>query len=325
MRHLIFYEVQTAAICPYRLLFFDKFFDPLSETDPFVYSNIYLFTRVKKNRFDLGKTRLINKRTLKTTIILGGKEYYDLTISFFDTIPMFKMLFKTRENFEDLLSDDDDYWKCEIDSENSSSDKIHFFLHAKTGNAIDFWLIPENIEMAINIENQLGFKNKPEVVYVGQSFQMSKRIKSHKTLHKAVSQLKDGEEIRLYFLTFKYGYGGHKDYFQMEGQVMDTWLSEFGMSKEFKSKISLVERFLIHFLKPIYNEQHVNSNIMNDSLVKTILTDNNIDVITLDFGVWGKSFEFWSPNQQLKTDCASFNFLKPDLGYQEGFVANEIE
>lgn len=324
MRHSIFYEVQTAAFCPYRLLFFDKYFVPLSETDPFVYSNIYLFARVKKVRFDLDKTTLINKRTLKTTIIIGNKISRDLTISFFETVPIFKMIFETLENFEDLLSDDDDFWSCEIDTGNSDSGKIHFFQNTKTGEKFDFWLIPENIETAINIENDLDFENKPEVVYVGQSFQMTTRIKSHKTLHKAVSKLNDNEEIRIFFLTFKYGYGGHKNYFKMKGNVMNTWLSEHGKSKEFKDKISLVERFLIHYLKPIYNEQHVASNIVSDRLVKTILTDNNIDVITINFGIWGNGFEFWSTNQQLKTDFVSFNFLKSEQSYQEGLCENDV-
>lgn len=325
MRHYIFYEVQTAVGCPYRLLFFDKFFKPLSESDPFVYSNIYLFTKVKKVRFDLERTSLINKRTLKTTIIIGNKFSRDLTLPFFETVPIIKTVYETLENYNDLLSDDDDFWTCEIDKENSSSDKIHFYQNSKTGEEFDFWLIPENIETAVEVENDIDFDNKPEVLYVGQSFQMTTRIKSHKTLHKAVSKLDDTEEIRIFFLTFKYGYGGHKDYFQLKGDVMNTWLSQHGKSKEFKDKISLVERFLIHYLRPIYNEQHVNSNIVSDRLVKTILTKNNIDAITINFGVWGKGFEFWSPKQHLRTDFASFNFLKPELGYIEGLIEYDFE
>lgn len=325
MRHSIFYEVQSAVGCPYRLLFFDKFFKPLSETDPFTHSNIYLFTKVKKVRFDLERTILVNKRTLKTTIIIGKMISLDLTFSFFETVPIIKTVFETLENYEDLLSDDDDFWSCEIDKENSSSDKIHFYQKTKSGENFDFWLIPENIETAVEIENDLNFDNKPEVVYVGQSFQLTHRIKSHKTLHKAVSQLDDSEEIRIFFLTFKYGYGGHKDFFQIKGDVMKTWLSQHGNSKEFKDKISLVERFLIHYLRPIYNEQHVDADIVCDRLVKRLLTKNDIDVITLNFGVWGKAFEFWSPNQQLKSDYATFNFLKPELGYIEGHVENDVE
>ena len=190
MRHAIFFEVKTSTICPYRLLFCSEFFDPLSESDSFVYSNIYLFTRVKKLRFDLEKTKLLNKRNLQTTVILGQTLSSELEISFFDTVPIFKEVFQTKDNFEDLLSDDDDSWRCEIDRKSSTSDKIHFIQTAKTGEVFDFWLTPEHLESSIEIENDLGFENKPEVVYVGQSFQMSKRIKSHKTLHRAVSQLK---------------------------------------------------------------------------------------------------------------------------------------
>ena len=126
-------------------------------------------------------------------------------------------------------------------------------------------------------------------------------------------------------MTFKYGYGGHKDFIEMQGQVKNIWLSKFGYTKDYKNKISLVERFLIHFLKPIYNEQHVNSDILSDTLVKTLLVEKKIDVISLSFAVSGKSFEFWSPNQRINTDNVSFNFLKPELEYQEGFVVNDID
>lgn len=324
MRNSIFYEIQTSVVCPYRLLFLDDYFCSLSESDPFKYANIYLFAKVKKIRFDLSHTKLLNKRTLKTIIYIGKDITKEFSVSFFDFVPIFKNVFETKEKFEDLLSDDDDYWSCKIDFPNSSSDKIHFLQYTKTGEQYDFWLIPENLETAIEINNDLDFDNKPEVVYVGQSFHMSKRIKAHKTLHKAVSRLNDHEEIRIYFLTFKYGYGGHEDFIDLEGQVFNTWLSKYGNSKEHKDRICLVERFLIHFLKPIYNEQHVNTDIVKDSLVKSILLRNNIDVMTINIGVYGKAFEFWSPYQRIKTDYTSFNFLTPELGYQEGLITNEI-
>jgi hypothetical protein len=322
MQQIIFYEIQTASVCPYRLLFSEKFFEPLLETVPFKSSNIYLFARVKKVRFDLSHTYLLNKRTLKTRISIGNKLTKDLTISFFETVPVFKHVFTTRDNFDDLLSDEDDFWECKIDSENSSADKIHFLQSTRKGEQVDFWLIPENLETATELIEDVTYVNKPEVVYVGQSFQMPIRIKSHKTLHKAVSLLNDDEEIRIYFLTFKYGYFANREQFNIHGQVSKTWLSGFGTSPEFRDKISLVERFLIHFFKPIYNEQHVNAKITNDSLVKSILINNHIDIVSTNLEVNESGFEFWSPNQPLKSSYVSFNFQQPELGYQDGLITN---
>lgn len=322
MRHLIFYEIQTAAVCPYRLLFFDKFIEPLKETTQFKLSNIYVFAKVKKLRFDLKKTFVKNKRELTTTIILGKNQIKELTVSFFDTAPVFKMVYNTRENFENLLSDDDDFWTCELDERQSTNEKLHIIQKAKTGQFFDFWMTPENIETASEVGNDFDFDNRPEIVYIGQSFRMIDRISSHKTLHKAVSELTDYEDLRIYFLTFKFGYGGHKDYAELFGEASQTWLSQYGNSKEYKNKINLVERFLIHFFQPIYNKQHINTEIQNDKYVNEIILENDIDVISMNYGIYGKAFEFWSPTQKLKSEMVSFNFMRPQDGYKEGLVTN---
>jgi hypothetical protein len=325
MRHQIFYEIQTAIECPHRFLFFDKFIDPLLDRDEFKYSNIYFFTKVKKLRFDIETTELINKRTLKTTVLVGDSQKLHVEESLYYIAPIISDVYPTIEEYNDLCSDEDDFWSCEIDWKNSTSDRIHFLQKAKTGEIFDFWISPENLERTNSLELNSEYENKPEVVYVGQSFRMIDRITSHKTLHQAVSELKDNEELRIYFLTFKYGYGGHKDYMKMFGNVYNTWLSEHGKTNEFKNKIDLVERFLIHFFQPKYNTQHVKTNIENDRLVKEILLQNDIDTIAINIGVYGKKFEFWSENQQLKTELCSFNFLEPEKGYQDGLIINEIK
>ncbi|MCK7590471.1 hypothetical protein M0G43_07805 [Subsaxibacter sp. CAU 1640] len=322
MRQFIFYEIQTAAICPYKLLFFDQFIVPLKESNQFKFSNIYAFAKVKKLRFDLTNTFVKNKRQLTTTVVFDDNLTKELTVSFFDTAPIFKSVYKTRENFEDMLSDEDDFWSCELDNERSSNEKLHFFQKAKTGQVFEFWMTPENIESASEIIDDIKFDNRPEIVYIGQSFRMIDRISSHKTLHKAVSELSDSEDLRIYFLTFKYGYGGHKKYADLLGKVSQTWLSKHGNSKEYKSKINLVERFLIHFFQPTYNTQHIHTEIQNDKYVNEIIHKNNIDVISINYGIHGKAFEFWSPNQKLNSEIVSFNFFKPEDGYQTGLVTN---
>ncbi len=325
MRHQIFYEIQTAIECPHRFLFFDRFIEPLQERDELKYSNIYFFTKVKKMRFDITQTKLTNKRTLKTTIIVGDSYRIDLEESLYHFVSLIRDIYSSIEEYNDLCSDDDDFWSCEIDTKETTTDRIHFLQKTKTGKVFAFWVSPESFERTENFENNPEYCNKPEVLYVGQSFRMLDRITSHKTLHRAVSELKDDEEIKIFFLTFKYGYGGHKDFMEMSGDVYNTWLCKHGKTNEFKSKIDLVERFLIHFLQPKYNTQHIKTKIENDRLVKEILVKNDIDTIAINIGVYGKNFEFWSEKQQMKTDFCSFNFLEPEKGYQAGLIVNEIK
>lgn len=325
MRHHIFYEIQTVVECPYRFLFLENFIEPLKERDEFRYSNIYLFTKSKKLRFDIESTILTNKRTLKTSILIGYNGRIEIEDSLYNIAPIIREIYDTQENYNDLCSDEDDFWTCEIDWEKSSNDRLRLLQKAKTGEIFDFWLGPENVENTSQFESNPNYDCRPEVVYVGQSFKMIDRISSHKTLHKAVSELKDDEELKIFFATFKYGYGGHKDFADIfQGNVSKTWMSQHGKSKEYKNKINLVERFLIHFLQPKYNTQHIKTEIQNDELVKSILIENDIDVITINIGVYGKKFEFWSESQQLKTDYCSFNFLEPEKGYQIGLITNKI-
>lgn len=310
---------------PTQISFFNKFIEPLTNSVEFKHSNIYLFAKVKKLRFDIKSTRLINKRTLETTIIVGENQKIHVVENLYNLVPILSVVYPTFDEFNDLFSDEDDFWSCEIDWSESANDRIHFIHKTQKGDVFDSWICPEYFNPTNSFELNPDYNNKPEVVYVGQSFRMLERITSHQTLHKAVSELKDDEELKIYFLTFKYGYGGHTDYVKMSGEVFDTWLSEHGKTNEFKSKIDLVERFLIHFLQPKYNTQHIKTNIENDRLVKEILMKNEIDSVTINIGVKGKDFEFWSEKQKNKTDLCTFNFLELEKGYQEGLITNEID
>lgn len=314
LRHLITYEIQTARVCPYKLLFDQEFITRLKDTDEFKFSNIYFFCKVKKVRFDLSETELLNKRTLKTTLIIGGSERKTITTSFFDLSLLFREIYETKENFEDLVSDTES-WDCKlIKSESTPTTLVFNQIETSSNQIFDFIITPENFEFDLD----LSLNNSPEVIYVGQSFRMLDRIQNHKTLNKAVSRLSDTEDLQLFFLTFKYGYGGHKDYFNFDGDVSKVWLSEHGKTKEFKSKIDLVERFLIHFLKPILNEQYVNSEIQKDNIVKGLLFKNNLTTVSVNYGMYGNAFQFWSPNRVLPYEIFTFDFTDSQKGYFVG-------
>jgi hypothetical protein len=315
IQHLIGYEIRTAKVCPYRFLFDNEFISRLQDTVEFKFSNIYFFCRVKKIRFDIDDTELINKRTLKTTLLIGDSERKTLTASFYDLTGVFRNVHSTKEDYKDLVSDEDPFWDCKFIKEESNTNTLVFKqIATPTNQAFDFIITPENFQFDLDLD----LNNPPEVIYVGQSFRMLDRIQSHKTLNKAVSKLKDSEDLRLYFLTFKFGYGGHRDHTDFEGDVSKVWLSEYGKTKEFKSKIDLVERFLIHFLKPELNEQHVLSKINEDSIVKHLLLENDVTAVTVSYGMHGHGFQFWSQGRALAVDNFTFDFNDVDRGYFKG-------
>lgn len=313
MNHLVAYEIQKVTCCPYRLLFDENYVrENLKTSDEFNYSNIYMFCRQKKVRFNMEKTQLINKRTLKTELIIGNSKNVEVEASLFDLSLVFKDVYKTKEQFEYLVSDDDDFWRCEILKDKSDEAMLHFNQVAtKENQRFDFFIAPENFEFDLDLD----LNNPPEIVYIGQSFRMLDRIQSHKTLHEAISKLKGDEDLKIFFFTFKYGYGGHKDLFNHEGDVFKTWLSQHGKTDKFKLKIDLVERFLIHYFKPIYNKQHVDCEIENDPKVKELLVKNKIETVMINYGIYGNGFQIWSPKQKLKRDFVSFNFNEPTNGY----------
>ncbi|MFM9948166.1 MAG: hypothetical protein ACKV1O_09535, partial [Saprospiraceae bacterium] len=57
--------------------------------------------------------------------------------------------------------------------------------------------------------------------------------------HNAISNLKENEELKIFFLTFKFSYGGHMDFTTPGGDIFNTWFSKPDNSKEYKNKIDL--------------------------------------------------------------------------------------
>lgn len=309
LKHLIGYEIQTSTFCPYRYVFDDLFLEDFTKKPAFQFANIYFFCRVKKVRFDISKTKLLDKRTVETELVIEGSRRKKVTANFYDLSQMFKSIYKSRDEFNDLLSDDDPLWDCKFMQHESDGATLVFNQIAIQKNQkFEFIITPENFEFDLNLD----LENPPEVVYVGQSFRLLDRVQSHKTLNKVVSRLNDYQDLRLYFLTFKFHYGGHADFADLQGDTSKLWMSKYGKTKEYKSKIDLVERCLIHFLKPEYNKQHVNSDITKDKAIKELLIDNGVLSVWINFGMYGNGFQFWSSNQALDSDFVGIDFGQTD-------------
>lgn len=312
MPHYIIYEINTVEGCPYRILFNEDFIEGLKEKETFQLSNIYFITKTKKLRYNLEKTYFNKNGIIDTEITLGDTSHgFKCSTSLFNLVGELKNIYKTQEDFENMLNSKNPHLIFEFDIENSKHDLLVINVKFED-NTRTLYLIPENFETVCNI----NFFNEPEVLYIGQSFRMLERIQSHKMLHKAVSQISDSEEVKIFFLNFKYGYGGDKNSAEIRGNMWNFWLNQDRKSKSYKTKIDLIERFLIHFFKPKYNNQHVNTNLLNDSRVREILLNEKIAAVNVGLGVYGFGYKFWTVLQPFETEFFSFDFRNPQKGYQ---------
>lgn len=165
LKHLISYEIQTSTTCPHRLLFDKEYIENFTKMPAFEYANIYFFCRTKKVRFDIDKTELLNKRTLKTELIIEDKFRKEVIASLFDLSQTFRTIYGTKENFDDMVSDDDPFWDCEyLKAESEGTALVFNQVATHLNTKFDFILTPENIEFDLDLD----LDNPPEIVYVGQ-------------------------------------------------------------------------------------------------------------------------------------------------------------
>lgn len=317
MTHFISYEVLTVEMCPYRNLFNKDFIEILKDKESFQHSNIYFICKSKKLRFNHSETKLSNKTDVCAEIVLGDNlKIQKVKSSIYDLLNDFAKPFGSKENFENLLRAKRPFITLELNKEQPKIDQIALSLNLVPESQLPISLLPENFEATCKID----FNNEPEVLYIGQSFRMLDRIQSHKALHKAASQSNDEEDIKVFFINFKYGYGGDTVKAIYNGPMWNYWLNIDRESDKYKSKIDLIERFLIHFFKPVYNDQHTNANMMTDKLVKQILLKESIKTMSVGIGVHGPGYGFWSNEQPIKSELFSFDFSNPELGYQNGLL-----
>lgn len=302
MRNFVSFEIEGATPVDYRYLYDEGMEYALKENESFKHSNIYFFCKVHKRRFDLSKTRISNTKDLHTVIRVNGV-CYEIQESIYNLIFI----------FQNQPSSIQESFNIEIDSDSCTETHLIFNLSSELidNESFQVRLSVIDLEHSLNID----LKNYPEVIYIGQSFRILDRIREHKTLNKATSRLIDNEELIIYFINFRYGIG---DKYKVPSKMWDFMLeNENRMSKEYREKISLAERFLIYLFKPIYNDQHVNTELSKDMLVKNILLSSGISMIAMCYEMHGNLFRFWSPNQRLKAELVFYDFDNPHMEFYE--------
>lgn len=149
----------------------------------------------------------------------------------------------------------------------------------------------------------LFFYTEPEVLYIGETFNKSKRFSTHKQLLKATTLLKRNEKIFVYFLHMRFSYCGFAPF-------KNDAFSVFNSLKNLDSKesVRLLERVLIKLFLPPLNVQHKNDKpFKEDKLIQEKLIDNGIKYLHIDVGMEQKLFNFRGGNRKKNIDWYCFD------------------
>lgn len=155
-------------------------------------------------------------------------------------------------------------------------------------------------------------KPRPEVLYVGETFNKAARYACHEKLLKATRMISDFDELRIYFIQVKGVLGG-------EFFGNNTLFGVMDELRGFHSKEAtwLLERLYIELFKPILNSRpQIAKKIEEDKFVKQKLLANEIFYVYLDIGMNEPEYQFWSPGK--KSDVEGYYFDLQNGILQEG-------
>lgn len=307
------FEIQRVQYLPHRYLFDDELIETWQQTNELGLYNIYFITTSKKARFDLDRTSTNMLGELKTYVRVGKTLSRRVVTHVHKCNPlMFQALHKNGP-FGQIGT------KFRIDR--SASDERTLLINVNPDNresVVPLSILIENVLEAENI--QLGLEADPRIVYIGQSFRILDRLRTHKRINQTAALLKDDEELRINLVQFRTAY---------IGQYLDNgwkfFLSQQDQaSREFRDKISLLERILISFFKPELNDKHVKPDLHDDRLVSEIVERYKIGGLAVGVGVHGPLGKFWSPRQATNDELVSYSFVTPSLGFRSGLQGVEL-
>ncbi|REG88381.1 hypothetical protein [Flavobacterium aquicola] len=247
MNRILTFELQYCSPIPFTLLHDENSIIQFSERFFSKDSLIYFICKVKKVRFDI-ESIFINNDIITLDLLFGNKR---IPVNFCIE-PNKKVKLIEGSTNKLLLLEIEGY---------------------PTENPMK--LVPDLVLRMSKIE--IG--NKPELIYIGYSFEPIRRLFSHEKIIKASAEIEDENELRLYVSSFKFSYCYVKD----KNLVC---VSDIGIKKDIttdeklKDYVMLVERILINYFQTEgLNDKHVNMNISKDRLFKEILEKNAIRFI----------------------------------------------
>lgn len=300
-------EIMTATFMPYRHLFNSEAGSRLNDLLTTGSTNIYFITRTKKLRFHKELNAIDPLGTVKLMILVGdGNRIVRVQAPIFDIFPSLKLLSSSDPLQAQRFKA---FW---IDPTLTTECTLTAFARTEAGQDIP---LPLPIERLFELD--VSFGTDPEVIYIGQSRHLIRRLRSHKKLLYASTLLRDDEELRLHLISFKIGYGG-KGVVPFGPEWNDLLARHVDDAAEYRDKILLLERALIAVFQPLLNEQHVGGTLAEDALAKKVLVKRGVGAIALGLGMEGPNWKYWSPRQQCHAELVSYRFDRPLDGFQPG-------
>lgn len=138
----------------------------------------------------------------------------------------------------------------------------------------------------------------PEVLYVGETFDKSKRYKGHEHLLRATTLVNNYDSLYVYFIKSRFTFAGFPIW---KNSPMDVMLDLKDLNS--KASVRLLERMYIYLFQPRLNsEKEKGLNISKYKLIKEKLLENQIRYLHLDIGMNEQEYQFWSPQSKSKSD-----------------------
>ncbi|MEJ5104437.1 hypothetical protein [Chryseobacterium sp. MYb328] len=152
--------------------------------------------------------------------------------------------------------------------------------------------------------------SKPEVLYVGETFDKENRFYRHEKILKATTLKEPKDKLVVYFLHIRFSYLGLNTFYNNPMEI-------FNEIKDLNSKTSvrLLERLYIKLFNPILNESHNDNNVIEDNLVQKKLIDNSIHYVNLDIGMNESLFNFTGGKRAEKHDIYTFNLTNNEMTF----------
>ncbi|MDD3264175.1 MAG: hypothetical protein PHT94_04760 [Candidatus Nanoarchaeia archaeon] len=271
----------------------DHNYNLLSENDIIKNSNIYFVTKVKKMRFDVSSIHFGLNYNIKGNLKYGNKSRkfnYFIPNLLFSLSPELQNTFHNWKQYvKNLYSYDKKdfyptFYKFRKEHRlNEKTNKDGKYLVIDSGfikRALEEHDIYEIFFYANNIFALLEpFEIFSELIYIGRSKDVMKRLSDHEKFTNFSLELNDDEELLFYFLEFDDAKIEIESFTNINFSfIMRNFIDEI----EKETRIKIIEATLINYFKPIINKKEKNINLINSKKIKEYLKKNKFTKINIE-------------------------------------------
>jgi hypothetical protein len=160
----------------------------------------------------------------------------------------------------------------------------------------------------IKKENFFQKNPKPEVLYIGETFNKKKRFSTHNKILQATTLIKSKDLLFVYFVQIRFSFIGisplNSDPMNFFNEIKDT---------NSKASVQVLERLFIKLFNPILNRMHNDPKIKDDKFITRKLIEENIDYVCLDIGMNDASYNFVGGKRLKNKDLYVFDLIEDTI------------